>query len=52
MSQKRINVPDEILNRISIKNVKDEKAIGEISNGYLFSSVSAQEIKSKYHLFY
>lgn len=30
------------------KNVKDEKAIGEISNGYLFSSVSAQEIKSKY----
>ena len=24
MSQKRINVPDEILKRISIKNVKDE----------------------------
>ena len=30
------------------KNVKNEKAIGEISNGYLFSSVSAQEIKMQY----
>lgn len=30
------------------KNVKNEKAIGEISNGYLFSEVAAQEIYKKY----
>lgn len=30
------------------KNVNNQKAIGEISNGYLFSSVSAHEIKKKY----
>ncbi|MFM7016099.1 MAG: sulfotransferase domain-containing protein [Bacteroidota bacterium] len=30
------------------KNVTNQKAIGEISNGYLFSNVSANEIKSKY----
>ena len=30
------------------KNVTNQKAIGEISNGYLFSTVSANEIKDKY----
>jgi hypothetical protein len=30
------------------KNVNQEKAVGEISNGYLFSTVSANEIKEKY----
>ncbi len=30
------------------KNVTTEKAIGEISNGYLFSSVAAAEIKATY----
>jgi hypothetical protein len=30
------------------KNVNQEKAIGEISNGYLFSTVAANEIKSRY----
>jgi hypothetical protein len=30
------------------KNVNQEKAIGEISNGYLFSTVAAHEIKNKY----
>lgn len=30
------------------KKVSNEKAIGEISNGYLFSSVAAKEIKAQY----
>jgi hypothetical protein len=30
------------------KNVTNQKAIGEISNGYLFSTISATEIKDKY----
>lgn len=30
------------------KKVSNEKAVGEISNGYLFSSVAAKEIKAKY----
>jgi hypothetical protein len=30
------------------KNVRNERAVGEISNGYLFSSVAAKEIKSQY----
>lgn len=30
------------------KNATNQKAIGEISNGYLFSIVSANEIKAKY----
>ncbi len=32
------------------KNATNQKAIGEISNGYLFSTVSATEIKNKYPL--
>lgn len=30
------------------KNATNQKALGEISNGYLFSKVSAKEIKEKY----